>query len=112
MSDIPYTEWVKALRSGNYKQTQGTLKGELINKGTGYCCLGVLADIMGYELEKEPLINEKFYADEGDWRVYKIFKENISIPNYQKLIALNEIGKSFDEIADFIENNLNIHGEL
>lgn len=34
------TEWIHALRSGEYKQTRGVLRDK-----TGYCCLGVLADV-------------------------------------------------------------------
>jgi len=34
------TLWINALRSGEYQQTQGWL-----NKGTGFCCLGVLCDL-------------------------------------------------------------------
>lgn len=33
-------KWVKALRSGKYKQTRETLKDK-----HGYCCLGVLCDL-------------------------------------------------------------------
>lgn len=33
-------KWVKALRSGKYKQTKGYLKDS-----KGYCCLGVLCEI-------------------------------------------------------------------
>jgi len=36
--------WVKALRSGDYEQGKGALKG--LN---GYCCLGVLCDLHSAE---------------------------------------------------------------
>lgn len=35
-------KWVKALRSGKYKQTKSELKDN-----NGYCCLGVLCEISG-----------------------------------------------------------------
>ena len=35
------TAWLAALRSGEYKQTQKTLKN-----ATGYCCLGVLCHVI------------------------------------------------------------------
>ena len=38
--------WVKALRSGHYDQIGGNLKGD-----SGFCCLGVLACVMGKEEE-------------------------------------------------------------
>ncbi len=36
--------WVTALRSGEYRQGQGRLRGGLIHDC--YCCLGVLVDLM------------------------------------------------------------------
>lgn len=36
-------EWVEALRSGEYKQGSGAL----LSQDGGYCCLGVLAEILG-----------------------------------------------------------------
>ena len=38
--------WVKALRSGKYKQARGRLR----NQRGGYCCLGVLCDLSQKEL--------------------------------------------------------------
>src|ERR1700680_3265817 len=35
-------KWVKALRSGKYKQHRGDLVGP---KGNSFCCLGVLTDL-------------------------------------------------------------------
>ncbi|HEY6019689.1 MAG TPA: hypothetical protein VIY48_07255 [Candidatus Paceibacterota bacterium] len=37
-------KWLTALRSGDYKQVKGCLRGEL-----GYCCLGVLTDVWAGE---------------------------------------------------------------
>ena len=37
--------WVEALRSGKYKQAKGTLRNK-----EGFCCLGVLCDIVKDEL--------------------------------------------------------------
>ena len=67
--------WIKALRSGKYKQGGGNLR--VINKKTNeakYCCLGVLVDIAD-EFDLEPYefrggdsyndINE-VYAHNGD----------------------------------------------
>lgn len=38
--------WVKALLSGNYKQTKGRLC-KIDSVGKSYCCLGVAAEILG-----------------------------------------------------------------
>lgn len=48
--------WVKALRSGNYKQTEGHLKA-----GDGYCCLGVLCEVLGAKFVPNP---EYYKGDE------------------------------------------------
>jgi hypothetical protein len=40
-------KWVKALRSGKYKQTSGTLQDDV-----GYCCLGVACDVFAKETGK------------------------------------------------------------
>lgn len=37
-------EWIKALRSGKYKQTRGTLHSTKRNRDS-FCCLGVLCDL-------------------------------------------------------------------
>lgn len=39
------TKWIKALRSGDYKQTKATLRDT-----EGFCCLGVLCDIYHKEI--------------------------------------------------------------
>jgi hypothetical protein len=38
-------EWVKRLRSGDYKQVMGRLKIANRSEVIGYCCLGVLCEI-------------------------------------------------------------------
>jgi hypothetical protein len=44
-----YKRWLKALRSGKFSQTTGTLAkvDEDTNEVKGYCCLGVLSSIQG-----------------------------------------------------------------
>lgn len=44
--------WIDALRSGEYEQAEGVLKGgqeETGKKGTRYCCLGVLTQLYANE---------------------------------------------------------------
>lgn len=48
-------KWLKALRSGEYKQTTGSLCD---GKG-GYCCLGVLQMALDGEVEHETLADGK-----------------------------------------------------
>lgn len=105
--------WVKALRSGEYKQGRGHMC-EDTPEGPRYCCLGVLVDI----------------AHDGDWvldpniTTWKI--DNNFDPSFQasfpsnkflnevelnrdtadEVAHMNDDGKSFEEIADFIEESV------
>lgn len=115
--------WIAALRSGKYKQAQGRLKTDV-----GFCCLGVACDMVdpqtwrnieGYDEEtgqefthkdswctasgndelpdNQDLPDEVFMvlaADRGDFRVM------------DKLAAMNDAGKTFTELAQWIEENL------
>ena len=58
-------KWVKGLRSGKYKQAMGTLaKFEELDdeefKCVGHCCLGVLADLQGYDLKDRDFLMQKY----------------------------------------------------
>jgi hypothetical protein len=62
-------EWVKALRSGAYRQTQRTLSD---GKG-GFCCLGVLCEAKGLPkklvhntgLDENYVVEEVYYVFDG-----------------------------------------------
>lgn len=98
-------KWLKALRSGNYKQAKGTLR-----KTVGYCCLGVLCDVVD---------NTKWVACSGieegyyNWNrsmaycpfdIQKTLK--LSDIDLDILMRMNDEGKTFSEIADYIERQL------
>ena len=100
-------KWVRALRSGRYKQASG----KLLDDEGAMCCLGVLAKIQGCKLEK---------FSETDLMTTKLPRGlNAGLTKKQRSIlaahndgsysaALNQDLKhlSFKEIADFIEANL------
>jgi len=105
-------KWVKALRSGEYEQGRGCLK-----KYDTYCCLGVLCDIHAKETGNE-------WESINDYE-YSYFNSMGSLPFTVKkwagisstcihanknikigLIAMNDDGKPFTEIADIIEEYL------
>lgn len=98
-------KWVKALRSGEYKQGTGKL-----NDGQGnFCCLGVLCEIEG--LPKET-INGDDIAYNGSRGVYtgKSLKSSVGrIKDGPALVDLNDGPNddidqlTFDEIADIIQ---------
>ena len=97
-------KWIAALRSGKYKQGTGSLR-----KNDKFCCLGVLCDIVDsskWELprsEGTPIV----YDSRTSYLPEKI-KNNLNIEYRQQkdLAELNDEGKSFNEIADWIEENL------
>ena len=88
--------WLAALRSGELSQTTGRL-----SDGTSYCCLGVLCKVAGREL---------FASDEPDdddvgpnaWN-YRFVRETIGGRFTEGLTEMNDQGKTFLQIADFLE---------
>lgn len=47
--------WIKALRSGDYKQTIGKLQNEF-----GFCCLGVACDLFIPKVDQERINENRF----------------------------------------------------
>lgn len=82
-------KWVKALRSGEYQQCRMTLR-KSVDGNTSHCCLGVLNEVRGVKNDPSGYID--FPNLVGDWQI---------------LARMNdEQGKSFNQIADYIEANL------
>lgn len=100
-------KWVAALRSGEYRQGVGYL-----NAKDGFCCLGVLCDISGEgQWEADPEVPEcKRYLTDDAWNratlPTKIEKQQRISSHISDLMNMNDGGKSFTEIADFIQTNL------
>lgn len=93
-------KWIKALRSGKYKQTTGVLKS-----GDHYCCLGVLCKVAGkrinaeeMNLDNRPVLRKLRDAlelgEEKDMNVQCV------------LTGMNDDGKSFKTIANWIARNV------
>ena len=110
-------KWVAALRSGNYLQTKGKLRGK-----RGFCCLGVACDVYSKE------------TGEGEWSMgahtrtsYSFGVDGIYIKDHlpqevvewfglstkdggwrhSSLSMRNDTGSSFNKIADIIESEPN-----
>lgn len=100
--------WIESLRSGKFKQAQNTLCD-----GEGFCCLGVLLTISNkgdwngsmYEIEDYDDDGEKIVCDgDMDGAPCRIF--GLPGDTHSALITMNDDeGKSFLEIADFIEKS-------
>ena len=113
-------EWLTALRSGKYEQTLGSLYNI---KDQGYCCIGVAARIK-YPLHYLKNKNNKYAGTlQGNKKsIYFDTKYKLSkIPQELKggaeesqlvkqLVDLNDDeGYSFEEIAEWIENNVELY---
>src|SRR6185295_18826871 len=114
-------KWIKALRSGEYKQGRGRMDRE--EGGEHYfCCLGVLCDISN--LDRKPIPNEPhlfMYTYNGIAEDFnncvgnyppKLFSDSIRIDeDAMKVLAnmndhVEPYEVDFSEIADYIQENL------
>ena len=122
-------KWVKALRSGKFKQGQGTLK-QYDRKGNAqHCCLGVLCELYNKDMKKnkKKMLPEKVCDNDSDfshgysrfggkkedlpkevkdWAGMSSSLGNFDDPFSQPCLAdLNDTGQKFKTIADIIEKN-------
>lgn len=107
------TKWVKALRSGDYRQGQDVLVN---TSGTNFCCLGVLADVQGCvwrlakhdETELVPVSPDggRAWATDGAAYLSKSRAGGLNREKQHTLMQMNDAHKSFKEIADYIEREL------
>lgn len=107
-------KWVKALKSGEYKKTKGTLRDE-----KGYCCLGVACELAVQNKIIKPAKKHDesgyfFYGKEDNFLPKKVMqwlgvrsargsfvaKKEVQL----SLDTLNDTGKSFKAIAKIIES--------
>lgn len=119
-------KWLKALRSGEYKQGKGALK----TNDDKFCCLGVLCDLYQKEHEEAKWVdstdknlsegtNKDLFEDgHGSvragiptdavirWAGMKEPNPKVGSFGGSTLAKLNDNGSTFDEIADLIEKYL------
>lgn len=110
-------KWVKALRSGAYRQGSEAFRLRSPQFGIEYCCLGVLCEISGSEWKEGigPHINGECLVgcpgDEG-FGSLGLSYFGLNDATQRELISMNDgfgdecTRKSFPEIADYIEKNL------
>lgn len=111
------TLWLEALRSGKYRQTTGFLKVEREGK-QHYCCLGVLCEVLKdkYEIsEGESCVTPglTFFDDSSDALTDKLISTfKLEGDAVTTLYRMNDDdGRSFAEIADWIEAHVQISPE-
>ena len=112
-------EWVKAIRSGEYKQGTMFLASSTKDEEYQYCCLGVACEIKKIPFEKSTLKgistktfswkNKEHYKSksvpEREWFFGTYgFDYDRSINVFSSLVAMNDIAQiTFEKIADVIE---------
>ena len=99
--------WIRALRSGEYKQTQGSLRDN-----SGFCCLGVLcelavrAKVIGKPQQQH---NDTFLYGKNEFvlprkvREWAGLKDSSGKYGENSLVDLNDNGSRFKTIAKIIE---------
>lgn len=111
------SKWLKALRSGRYKQTQTMLKDDI-----GYCCLGVLCTVVGAKWREDPhdeymraVLDGKVINEPGSEVLRLVFLRKIGLTKVRQEVLTNMNdgngnkgvpAHSFKQIADYIEKNL------
>lgn len=117
-------KWVSALRSGNYAQGKGQLRRRnSFAHTTEFCCLGVvceiakaegiteLADFRGggifpYAGSNYPDARYGVPLNVMAWMELPGSPGGPVMDDYAMLANMNDHGKTFAEIADYIEENL------
>lgn len=102
--------WIEALRSGSYLQC----KDELYHDGdNSYCCLGVANTMFNLNAQDNETLDGTNYKEvlglrdacgEIHYDDYDDEDEQ-DVSECLSLIEMNDCGKSFIDIADFIEAN-------
>lgn len=106
-------KWVEALRSGKYKQGRFCLR----DNENCHCCLGVLCDLIdpnGWDRHLEDWDNEddfeRFKWGKGsEWSTEEVpdqVADRVRLGHQSQLMDMNDQGKTFAEIADWIEKVL------
>jgi len=96
--------WVKALRSGKYKQTAGRLYNK---EEDGYCCLGVACAISRVSKNNLRGYIPRNIKKKLPESFPKILLETDDMgTTVRKLIRMNDNGKSFKYISYYIDRYL------
>ena len=115
MANKVLENWIKALRSGDYKQGKNFLR-----TGDTYCCLGVLCDLFikdqadkgcSWVIDEERIVHPFLDGEYGDeFSEFPSKKVSEWLDDYrineEELAKMNDIGKSFDEISSYLEEYL------
>lgn len=109
MSDYK-DKWIAALRSGQYQQGRSLLCAIRDDGSKTYCCLGVLAELDGAFVRRGVRIavdhvNTGMYQGKGEC----LSDIRVNVPEASDTLLpwivaeMNDKGRTFEEIADFLE---------
>jgi hypothetical protein len=108
MKDTLKRKWIKALRSGKYKQGMGQLRSlySLTNSVRRYyCCLGVLCDVTRPDGWRGDVHEFEDADKHGLLSDASLSAVGLNRAAQDRLAGLNDGGALFDEIADVIEES-------
>lgn len=94
--------WIKALRSGDYKQLIGTLR-----HGDQFCATGVLCDLHAKEYDikweiRDLLRYDLYFLVSAFPPVEVLTWAGITYEQAQIITSMNDEGRTFQEIADVV----------
>lgn len=101
-------KWLKALRSGKFKQGNGSLKGRNYDGDQVFCCLGVLKEVCpSYKKMRGQAYLDADLAKGSSFKFPEPrFVKFIADPCQVKLAHFNDEGVPFTRIARWIERYL------
>jgi len=96
-------KWLEVLESGKYQQTQKVLRDE-----KGYCCFGVLCDLVDSNKWQKATDEDKFYWEIDDAMPPVWVLELVNLDKYtaRKYSGMNDDGESFEAIASEIKKDI------
>lgn len=104
-------KWVKALRSGKYKQGNGSLVEEDKYGNKKYCCLGVLGEILECDMLDGGMFLDSSSLHSGLENVPEAFNKEVHDQPSATLARRNDgtdgvTRRRFKGIAQWIERNI------
>lgn len=106
MDKVIKEKWIAALRSGEYTQAQNRLRIKNGDNSFSYCCLGVLCNIIDPDGWKDADCWLYDGKEQAGIPSALCGPYDISLRSQWDLAEMNDNGKNFTEIADYIEKNL------
>ena len=112
MSIQDKSDWINALKSGEYKQGKGVLN----RNNKEFCCLGVLCELqkdVEYIKKQKDIGNNPIYIYDGNAtalpdKLLEKFQIVDTAMLINTLVSMNDGASTFNEIADFIELNVEV----